>query len=358
METLWPGLRALFVRKGRFATADAQLLLAFINLHSVTGESQYLDQARRLAGDLLETSIPGYQGHCWGYPFDWQNNSGLWRKNTPFITATPYCYEAFAQLSQVTGDPACDEIARSVSRFVFADLKDTADGLDAAAASYGPEDESKVINASAYRAFVLFDAAKRFDLAEYWAKAEANLRFILKHQRADGSWLYAIDSPGEAFIDHFHTCFVLKNLYKLNRLVGDAQVEKAIQKGYEYYRTQLFDEDDSPKCFAIEPRTQIVRLEMYNFAEAITLGSLLADEIPEALKLAQKLAGRLIERYQLSDGHFVTRVYRMGWRHTYPFLRWPQAQLFYALTNLLVRLKGQPVEEKTSWQLPVQASCQ
>jgi hypothetical protein len=31
----------------------------------------------------------------------------------------------------------------------------------------------------------------------------------------------------------------------------------------------------------------------------------------------------------------VTRVFRGGFRHRFPFLRWPQAQLFYALTNLL-----------------------
>jgi hypothetical protein len=75
---------------------------------------------------------------------------------------------------------------------------------------------------------------------------------------------------------------------------------------------------------------------MYNFAEAITLGALLRDSIPGAFELAQKLAAILCEQHQLRDGHFVTRVYRGGFRHTFPFLRWPQAQLFYSLTNLLV----------------------
>ena len=77
---------------------------------------------------------------------------------------------------------------------------------------------------------------------------------------------------------------------------------------------------------------------MYNFAEAITLGALIREEIPAAYDLAQRLARLLIQDYQLPEGHFVTRIYIGGFNHTMPFLRWPQAQLFYALTNLLFTL--------------------
>jgi hypothetical protein len=78
-----------------------------------------------------------------------------------------------------------------------------------------------------------------------------------------------------------------------------------------------------------------MRLEMYNMAEAVTLGVLLRDLIPEAFSMAQELGRRIVERHQLEDGHFVTREYRGGRTHRLAFLRWPQAQLFYALTNLL-----------------------
>ena len=77
-----------------------------------------------------------------------------------------------------------------------------------------------------------------------------------------------------------------------------------------------------------------MRFEMYDFAEAITLGTLLRDQIPESYEHAQRLADVLCRDYQLADGHFVTRVYVGGVRHTFPFLRWPQSQLFLALTNL------------------------
>jgi len=338
MEVACPGVRKWFVRKDRFATADGQLTTAFLNLYRGTGDRKYLDKAIRLGEDMLKYSVPGYSGKCWGYPFDWQNNRGLWKKNTPYITCTPYCFAAYLGLYDETGEPRYLDIARSIAKFVYSDLKDTPVGKDAAAASYSPLDETKVVNASAYRAWVLFEADARFDLPEYKEKAQRNLNFILQSQRPDGAWLYATEGSGEGFIDHFHTCFVLKNLFKINLRQQNPAIARAIEKGYEFYRRELFDADGLPKSFAIQPRAQIVKLEMYNFAEAITLGALLRDSIPDAFEHAQKLAIILCEQHQLPDGHFVTRVYRGGFRHAFPFLRWPQAQLFYALTNLLSAL--------------------
>jgi len=338
MEILFPQVRSVLVRKDTFATSDAQLVLAYLNLFSVSKDPKHLEAARAIAKELLAASVPGFSGHCWGYPFDWQNASGLWKRNTPYITATPYAYEVFVLLAERGGDPSAREVAKSIARFVHDDLRDTPTSAEAAAGSYSPFVNDKVVNASAYRAMVLFDAVHRFGLESYRLKAQRNLNFILESQRADGSWLYAVDCPSQSFIDHFHTCFVLKNLHKLNRWIDSEAVRGAIQRGWDYYRRALFEADDTPKSFAILPRTGIVKLEMYNMAEAITLGVLLRNQIPEGFALAKKLAERLGSQYQLANGHFVTRIYRGGIRHTLPFMRWPQAQLFYALTSLLVAL--------------------
>lgn len=354
MEIVCPRLRQFFVKKDRYPTADAQLALAFLNLYEVCenersggepGEARaqatqcqgsWLSKAKNLADDLLKESVPGYGGPCWGYPFDWQNVNGLMPKGTPHITATPYCYEVFSRLFDLTGEDRYLEVARSIMSFVTDDLKDTPTGPESAASSYTPHDRGKVVNASAYRAFLLFDAAQRFGDGAFLAKGWKNLRFILESQQADGSWLYAIDNPAEAFIDHFHTCFVLKNLCKINRHLMSADVREAIARGYDWYRRSLFDAEDNPKSYAIAPRLEIVRLEMYNVAEAITLGVLLRRDYPDAFSLAETLATRLLQRYQLPDGYWVTRVYRGGVTHSVPFLRWPQSQLFLSLTSLLV----------------------
>jgi hypothetical protein len=128
---------------------------------------------------------------------------------------------------------------------------------------------------------------------------------------------------------------VLKNLWKLNQVLDSAAVARAIEKGWWFYRRMLLHDDETPKSFVIEPRTQLAQVEIYNFAEAITLGTLLKDSTTDAFALARRLTQRAIREYQLVDGHFVTRTYRGGFRHKMPFLRWPQAQMVLALTNVL-----------------------
>ena len=72
---------------------------------------------------------------------------------------------------------------------------------------------------------------------------------------------------------------------------------------------------------------------MYDYAEGITLGLLLQNEIPGALTKSKELAADLINIFQTKDGYFVTRVTSLGTKHKVPYLRWPQAQIFFALTS-------------------------
>jgi hypothetical protein len=339
MEILLPQWRAWFVNKNRFATADAQAGLGWLNLYEITRDKEYLEKAAALGRELLASSIPGYHGRCWGYPFDWQQTQGFWKKNSPLITSTPYCFELFAKLADITGDAAHLETCRSIAQFIHKDLCDTPASATAAAGGYLPGDRSRVLNASAYRAMVLFEAAARFGVEEYAATARGNLNFVLENQRGDGAWLYSLDE-GERFIDHFHTCFVLKNLWKTNRRLKSREISAAIVKGFAFYRRELFDAEGLPKPFVIRPRAPVVRLEMYDFAESIGLGAMLAREIPGAMEMAGNLARALCRDYQLADGHFVTRVYLGGIRHKLGYLRWPQAAIFCALTGYLLELNS------------------
>ncbi len=340
IDILCPSLRTLFVKKDRFATCDAQLLLAFLNLHQLTGEAKLLDRAVALGEEIMDYSIPGFRGPCWGYPFDWQNNKDeVWPKNTPYITCTPYCYEAYLGLFQATGDPKYQNWVAEIAEFIHGDLKDLPTGPDSAAGSYSPFDQRQVVNATAYRAYVLADAGKRFGRADYLEASRRNLNFVLQSQADDGSWLYAMNEK-KSYIDNFHTCFNLKNLFKIHQIEPDERIEASIRRGFSYYREHLIDADGNPKPFAVKPRLQLAKLEMYDFAEGITLGTLIEGMIPEAGMLARSLADKLIQEHQLPAGHFVTRVFRGGFRHHFPFLRWSQAQLFYALTNLLKTKDG------------------
>jgi hypothetical protein len=333
-DILVPAIRGAFVPKRRFPIADAHFIMAFVNLFELLGDAGWLRRAERMADELLVAAIPGYSGYCWGYPFDWETSNGLLDTGTPLITTTPYCFEAYLNLFDATRNDRYLAIAQSAAEFAARDIRDTRVSADAFAASYTPGDDTRVTNASAYRAFMLAEAYGRFDRADYKEKATANINFILQTQRPDGSWLYAVDTAHNAFIDNFHTCFVLKNLYKANKHLRRADVSSAIEKGYRFYRTELFNASGVPKPFAAVGRLQVVQIEGYDYAEGIALGALLDGTIHGALTHATELAARVRKTFQLEDGHFVTRLNVGGISHTVPYLRWPQAQMFCALTSL------------------------
>ena len=159
--------------------------------------------------------------------------------------------------------------------------------------------------------------------------------FVLSYQGDEGEWYYEAKEPKDNFIDNFHTCFVLRNLFRCYLVNRDEKLLALIKKGYNYYRKNLFYLDGRPKHFAKAKYAKLRKYEMYDYAEGITLGVLLKDEIPDAFEKAEWLANDLIDNFQTKKGYFITRVTSLGTIHKVPYLRWPQAQLFYSLTEIL-----------------------
>jgi len=332
-DIAFPLITRLAVTKKPYATSHAHLILGLLDLYdNGFGGENWLGHAIELADELDNMKIAGYSGDCWGYPFDWQNRRGLWPRNTPLITVTPYCFEANARLYETTGDEKFGQRAASIVDFALNDLNNTERPGGAIASSHSPLDKSLIINASSYRAFVLKSGSMLKPNPEAEKLSDALIRFVLDSQQTDGSWLYALEEKGDDFIDHFHTCFVLKNLIKINAIVPTDEVWKAIEKGFGYYETHLFDRLGLPKPFAKGGRLLIYNL--YDFAEAINLGVLLKDQIPRAFERALVMGRTTVGNYQLADGHFVTSLGVVGVKNIVPFIRWPQAQLFHSLASL------------------------
>jgi hypothetical protein len=346
-DIIAPKLSRVLSPKNRFPIADAHFILSFCNLFKSTGNLYYLRLAQSIAEKLLGQSlIRNHSGHCWGYPFDWMTNQGLWKSSTPLITTTPYCFEAFLSLFDCTSDSRYSDIAMSISRFAQYDLNETIIDEASTACSYSPIDSTLVINANAYRAMVLTETWKRFGSDKLLSSAKCNINFIIDAQQEDGSWWYAMNNSSDQFIDNFHTCLVLKNLVKVNRVIGSKKLWQVIERGYNYYLNNLIDTSGEPKPFAHLKRVNLVSRELYDYAEGITLANLIIKYYPSNLDstliknkaqlLLTQLCAKLICSYQLADGHFVTKEYFGLIRNTTPYIRWAQAQLFYSLTTTLL----------------------
>ena len=339
-EAFLPAARQLFWKKQRFPIADAHYAMGFALLAQRTGEDKYYDRAVHFLSVLEQTRCPGYEHYCWGYPFDWVTRTGVMAAGTPLITTTPYVYEAFAAVQRIDGQARWLEILHSIADHAAEDIPDRELAADAATAGYNPFDAAGgVINASAYRAFLLTSAAIQFGRDDYRRIAERNLNFVLRAQQPDGSWFYASDEVRD-FVDHFHTCFVLKALAKIEALTGHEGCRKAIQAGTAYYVRHLFDGNGLPKPFSRAPRLTVYRQELYDYAECINLGVLLRDRFPELDERLKTTLADLLEHWRKPDGSFRSRRLLLGWDNV-PMHRWAQAQIFRSLCGLLSSLSAE-----------------
>jgi len=349
-EAFVPSARRFFHRPTRFPIADAHYAMGFAFLFQVTNDHAHLRRAIHFLDELKKSRCPGFGEYCWGYPYDWVTRNGTIKEQTPLITTAPYCYEAFLQVYQLlrrlsdfrplTSDlgplDLVDEykqIIQSIARHAFRDIRDFSVSENASSCSYTPFDKGGVINAAAYRSFLLTSASQIFSREEYWLTAERNLNFVLDNQNPDGSWFYAVDGVRD-FVDHYHTCFVMKALAKIHALTGHAATLEALRKGVSYYLKNLFDTDGLPKAFSKAPRLTVYKRELYDCAECINLCLLLRGRFPQLEATLETVVAGILKGWIKSDGSFRSRRLHLGWDNV-PMHRWGQAQMFRSLAFYL-----------------------
>jgi hypothetical protein len=345
-EAFVPSARRLFFIRQRFPIADAHFAMGFARLFRATGDRRYHERAVHFLEVLLTTACQGRSGLGWGYPFEWVTIDGIIPPQTPLITTLPYVYEAFAAVHEIDGNDRWLSVMRSIAEHARLDYRDFDTGDGAATCSYSTleDDRGLVVNANAYRAFLLTKAAHDLGDVRYLNAAKANLRFVLKAQNPDGSWYYSTEGKRD-FIDHFHTCFVMKALVKIDLLVGDAGCRQAIDAGLGYYMKHLFDESGLPMPFSKAPRLIVYRRELYDYAESLNLLTLVHPRRADAAPAIARVVEDLLGRWRRADGSFRSRQLLIGWDNV-PMHRWALAQLFRSLAGLLPGSTSDPSSDE------------
>jgi len=343
-EAFLPSARQLFWKKMRLPIADAHYAMGFALLYRETGNPDDYRKAVEFLDVLIRTRSPKFRDYCWGYPFDWATQKGMVKRDTPLITTTPYAYEAFDYVYAVDQDARWLEIMRSIAEHAVNDIGDFPISSEVVSSGYFPGDrEGGVVNASAYRAFLLNEASARFHEKRYRARAEKYLNFVLQAQKPDGSWPYSTADTRD-FVDHFHTCFVLKALAKIERTTPHEGCRAALERGVRFYAEGLFDQEGLPKPFFKAPRMTVYRNELYDYAECLNIGVLLGGRYPELDRITRHVLNDLLERWQKTDGSFRSRRLLLSWDNI-PMHRWGQSQIFRSLC-LFLSNNGRPLDRK------------
>ena len=306
--------------------------LTLLNLYKKTNDCKYLDFAETHLKWLEGNFSKGYSGYCWGIGFDWPVSPEIiYKKNIPFTTVTPYPLEAFVQFAKITQDNRYDHVVLGVYDFFENDIPALEESDNYLATSYGPFRDRIVTNAISYTMFsysLLIPYLQADAVDRILRKIEKLYSFIRENQRADGSWLYS--PQGRSFIDCFHSCIVLKNLVKTNRVVPLDGCSVVVKKGYEYLKENLLDH----RCclfrrFSISNKPNMIRFDLYDNAEMLYLGVLMDDKA-----LVEKLAASIQSNF--CDGLDVySQIDLFGSRKNKNTLRWAVMPYLDALSEMI-----------------------
>jgi hypothetical protein len=318
--------------KREYPTVRAMAALSLLQLYKGQKKESYLTAAKAHIDWLVEHSSLGYAGLCWGLGFKWAADEGLdYDENTPFSTHTPYALEAIHTYIVASGDQSYATHIKSIFKFYEEDLKVMYQDEHHLATSYGPSKDRLITNAVSYTlfAYTLF--------LEYFPEKESQIkdkiqkmfRFVQSKQRADGSWLYAPDDP-HSFIDCFHSCFVLKNIFKSNAIVPLKGSSEIMAKGYHYLKVHFYEEKTGLfKRFSLSNKPSIIKYDLYDNAEMLHLALLLKDET-----LVSKLGQAIVNTFVTQKGIYsvVDLFHNRKNKNT---LRWAAMPYLYAIATLL-----------------------
>jgi len=282
---------------------------------------------------LKRTRCHNHNG--WGLGFPWMSKNGFYAEDIPFITHTPYVMEALLELihkPSLTHDAMF--LFHDTWRFLES-LKVMHEENDVLAVSYAPVNETRiVVNANSYAAYAYaLHAIHGLPAVRASAQSKALklVRWVTQEQSEDGSWPYYADTNLGNFIDCFHSCFVIKNLVKVRKLIPDSAdiINDSIGRGWSFIRNTFYD-NKSRLClrFSIRSHLDPYRWDLYDQAEYL---GLLVDfgELDEATRFADYVATRF------SKGtDWYCRIDIFGRRWGKNFLRWGIVPFWYHRARL------------------------
>ncbi len=319
-------------KKLEYPLVRAQAVLTLLELYKQNPKAIYLEYAKKHIDWLLEHSCKGYSGYCWGLNYDWVYSAEkTYNSNMPFSTHTPYPLEAMVRYFQLTNDKTLIAPIESVFNFFEKDIKIMVDESNMLALSYGVERDRVATNATSYGIYCYSLLLEFFPEKEEYIKDKINrlYTFLVEMQQEDGSWLY---SPYDenTFIDTFHSAFIMKNIFKTDKIVPLDGSKEVISKGYRYLLVHMFNSDKNLfKRFSKSNRVSIIKFDLYDNAEMLHLAKLLKDEV-----LVEKLELSIRENFITKDGQIASVIDIFGSLKNINHLGWAVVQYLYAVAKV------------------------
>lgn len=295
-------------------------------------EEELKAKVNEVAELLISLQSKGdYHGACWGYNFGWQAKLLFYfPAYTPTVVATNFCATALMDAYEVTGKKKYLDIALTSAEFVRQDLHRTEhEGGFLFSYSKLPNNR-EVLNASLLGSRLLSFAYKYTGNEEYKELAEKSVCACCNLQEPDGSWIYGL-SKGQSWVDSFHTGYNLDGLIAYEENTGDSKYHNYIEKGFQYYIQNFFEEDGTPKYF----NNKMYPIDIHCPGQLmVTLTRL--HKYDENADLAGKVMDWTIRNMQDKKGYFYYQL-KKGMSSKISYMRWSNAFMFCAMSYIITK---------------------
>jgi hypothetical protein len=313
------------------ARRNAAAMADVVSAYAVGGPDLAPDWEQRLSRALnllMELRSPGYEQPCWGYHFDVQTRVFFYPSSCPNTIASSFAGFALVDAFEHTADEELLHTALGVGRFFIEHIPQTS-CAPGAYFGYLPGKVTPIHNANLLACALLARLAAHADREDLAVAAQAGVDYTVARQRDDGSWPYG-EEPHLAWVDNFHTGYVLESLMTCRR-TGLEVDEQAIRRGLDFARHELFLDDGAPKYFphAVHP------IDIQCAAQAIKTFALAAERWPELTEQAERTWEFARLRMRRGDGAFAFQRGRWGLNRI-AHIRWAQTPMLRALTQLAV----------------------
>lgn len=299
----------------------------YLRLWQTHGDAAHLEKAKFCLQWLMKNRCPQFKGSAWGNHFDYQSRGGNISKGMPTIVWTGLIGHAFLDAYEILGDKQYLEVAKSACDFILDELgwQEFKEGI---LLRYYPNADILVHNSSMIGASLLARVHSLSPNPRYREMAERAIQFTLHHQTAEGAWYYGVGKKW-AWIDSFHTAYVLESLFIFCRFTGLTKYEPSLRKGYRYFVETFFLSDGTPRYYD----NKTLPIDIQCASQAIQTLINLRELHPDSVATAMNVADWTITNMQDKTGYFYYRKYPLMTNKT-PTLHWGQATMFAALAVL------------------------
>jgi len=269
-------------------------------------------------------------GSAWGYNFDWQaRRLFLFPKGTPTVVVTSFCTSALFDAYEVTGCEEYLSVALSTADFVMNDLQRTKKE-NGFLFSYSPMNgNNTVYNASLLGTKLLSQCYHYTKNDSYLAAARESAVACTEDQNDDGSWFYG-ELLVQQWIDSFHTGYNLEALVIYQQLTGDTSFSGSIDKGFDFYLSNFFLPDGTPKYY----HNKTYPVDIHSPAQLI-VALCRSGKLEQHLELADRVLNWTIRHMQDPSGYFYYQKHRL-YTNKISYMRWSNAFMFNALSLYLL----------------------